>query len=564
MADNLSLSLTLSLKNGKLISGLQQSQSSIGRFASGVRTELNSLKNHFNSLAGRIAQIGISISAVKQIMDSAKLDQSIARIGDTASASKAQIVALREELFNMAKKTGNSVEDLKSGFDSLIASGQSWDEAFASIKAINVAMATTGASGKTLADALTVASTAFDFDLSKPGEALKFLDEMVIAGKEGRAELESLADIMSRIGVNSASAGMNRQQSLAFVETLSLIERQPDRLATLADSTLRLFNNQNYSKTAEESTGVKFFNKDGSRREVMTVITEMKYKYDNLKTDKDRNQFVFDAFGKADLDTQKGIKTLFTGDSIQKYEDILKQISTAEGSLSNGLSNAIDNAVSQTGRLKAAMREAADSFAKPVNDAITNAIKYLMDPKADGGLELSGKEMIGGAAAATVAAYLASVFGGKAVKGVTNKFTGIGEGVAVGKTLESAAGIMPVFVVNMPAGGVALGLDPGMPANSKLPKVKKAIAAGGEMLAAPLGIGIGSMLYTSPLTIGAGNLIKNEDGRSSAEIVAKAISLALSPVINKLNQPFSVSVNLDGKQISNAVSKEQGYQSSRR
>lgn len=564
MSDNLSLSLTLSLKNGKLISGLQQSQGSISRFASSVKTELNSLKNHFNSLAGRIAQVGISISAVKQIMDSAKLDQSIARIGDTARASKAQIAALREELFNMAKKTGNGVEDLKSGFDSLIASGQSWDEAFASIKAINIAMATTGASGKTLADALTVASTAFDFDLSKPDEALRFLDEMVIAGKEGRAELEALADIMSRIGVNSASAGMNRQQSLAFVETLSLIERQPDRLATLADSTLRLFNNQNYSKTAEQSTGVKFFNKDGSRREVMTVITEMKYKYDKLKTDKEKNQFIFDAFGKADLDTQKGIKTLFTGDSIQKYEDILKQISMAEGTLSNGLSDAIDNAVSQTGRLKAAMREAADSFSKPVNDAISNAIKYLMDPKAKGGLELSGKEMIGGAAAATVATYLAGVFGIKAAKGIANKFTGIGEGVAVGKALESAAGVLPVFVVNMPASGVSLGLDPGVPGKSNLPKVKKAVSAGSEMLAPAFGIGIGSLLYTAPLTLGAGNLMENKEGRSSAEIVAQAISIALSPLTRMITQPLSVNVNLDGKQISNSVSKEQSKQFSRR
>lgn len=564
MSDNLTLSLTLLLKNGKLLSGLQQSQGSIGRFASGVKTELNSLKNHFNSIAGRIAQIGVSVSAVKQIMDSAKLDQSIARIGDTARATKAQIAALREELFSMAKKTGNGVEDLKSGFDSLIASGQSWDEAFASIKAINVAMASTGASGKTLADALTVASTAFNFDLSKPGEALKFLDEMVIAGKEGRAELEALADIMSRIGVNSASAGMNRQQSLAFVETLSLIERQPDRLATLADSTLRLFNNQNYSKAAEESTGVKFFNKDGSRREVMTVITEMKYKYDNLKSDKERNQFIFDAFGKADLDTQKGIKTLFTGDSIQKFEDILKQISLSEGTLSNGLSAAIDNAVNQTGRLKAAMREAADGFAKPINDAISNAIKYLMDPKSEGGLNLSGKEMIGGAAAATVATYLAAIFGGKAIKGIANKFTGIGEGVAIGKALESAAGVLPVFVVNMPAGGLSLGPDLSMPGNSKLPRVKKAIASGSEMLAPALGIGLGSMIYTAPLTFGAGNLIENKDGRSSAEIVAQAISIALSPLTKMITQPLSVNVTLDGNQISSFADAKFARNSSRK
>ena len=259
MSSDLTLSLKLLLNNRNLLQGLQKSSSNIKSFTTQTRNEINALRTSFNSLAGRIAQIGVSISAVQQIIKSAKLDQSIIRIGQTADATKAQIANLRAELFRMAKENGNDIEDLKLGFDDLIASGQNWDQALASIKSIDQAIVTTGADSKSLASALTVASTAFNFDLSKAGAATKFLDEMIVAGKEGNAELESLADIISRIGTNAASAGMSRQRTLAFVETLSLVEKSPERLATLADSTLRLFNNQNYAKSAERNTGVSFF-----------------------------------------------------------------------------------------------------------------------------------------------------------------------------------------------------------------------------------------------------------------------------------------------------------------
>lgn len=563
MSDNLTLSLKLLLNNRNLSQGLQQSKNAVTRFASTTKNEINSLKSSFNSLSGRVAQLGVTISVVQQIMKSAKLDQSLTRIGQTAKASQAQVAVLRKELFDMAKSTGNEVEDLKNGFDNLIAAGQNWDQALASIKAINDAIAVTGANSDTLASALTVAATAFNFDLSKAGEATKFLDEMTAAGRAGNAELESLADIMSRIGTNSSAAGMSRQQALAFVETLSLVEKQPERLSTLADSTLRLFNNQNYSKAAEKETGVKFFNNDGSRRQVMTVMTDLKLQYDKLQTDKEKNNFIFQAFGKTDLDTQKGVKTLFTGDMIQQYESINQKINQSSGTLAKDLPNAINNAVNQTGRLKAAMREAADEFSKPVNETLSKIIKKAMDKKEDGGLELSGKEMIGGGVAATVATYLAARFGGGLVKGVVSKFTNIGEGVATGKALEAATGVPSVFVVNMPNGG--LGLPSADLPNPKDPKNLKTAKN-----LAPLA------LYSLPVAATATALAfaldqhmkyqKNDPfvnpskfgglNDKSFKTTLEDSSLFQFNQVNK-PQPLEVNLYIDGQQITTAVETKQ-------
>lgn len=457
MSNNLTLALRLLADSSSMRRGLTQAGGAVRRFAGFARSDINALKNSFNSLTGRLASLGAGLSVAQQVMKSAKLDQSLTQIGQTAGASKAQVAGLRAELFQMAQQTGKNVEDLQQGFNNLVQSGMSWDAARATIKDVNVAMAVTGAQADTLSGALGVAAQAFDFDLSKPGMALLLLDKMTVAGRLGNAELEGLSDVFSRIGVNAKAAGMNFDQTLAFTETLSLVERQPERLATLADSTLRLFNNANYRKEVTQATGVQFFNKDKTRRGSAEVLQDIKTQYDKLTNEKDRSSFMSAAFGKADLDTQKGMRTLLSGDMLTKSKEFLKTISDAGGVLKKDTSAALDNAVAQTGRLKTALRSAADEFAKPINETLANAIQWAMDKKENGGLGLDGKDMLLGGAGLAVGTYATARYGSKGIKALAGKFGGVGAGVATGKALEAAAGVTPVFVVNMPEGGLAGG-----------------------------------------------------------------------------------------------------------
>ncbi len=253
--------------------------------------------------AGAIAGMGVSYKAVRAVMDSASLDKMLIRVGNTADASREQVEELRKELFTMARSTGQSSNDLLMGFYALVQSGQGWDEALATIQAINPAMAVTGASAEVLAGAMGVAAQAFNFDLSNLETGKLMLDQMYAAGKLGNAELENLADIFARVGNNAKTAGLSFEGALAFIERMSLVERQPERLATLVDSTLRLFNNQTYQDEAARVTGVNFYNADGSRREMFDVLADMRERYRaNFKTDTERDRAFSQAFGKTDLD----------------------------------------------------------------------------------------------------------------------------------------------------------------------------------------------------------------------------------------------------------------------
>jgi TP901 family phage tail tape measure protein len=513
---DLSLALRLYTDSARFVAGLTQAEVGVKRFTGMAKREFDALKVSLKSVQGQLAALGLTTGAVAGMMQSARMDKSLTQIGQTAGMSRGEVAKLRQELFRMSGETGQSVDDLQTGFNNAVQSGLKFKEALPVIDATNTAMAVTGASADRLTAGLTVAATAFKFDLAQPNMALTLLDKMTVAGRQGNAELQNLSDIFARVGVNASSAGMSFDTTLAFIETLSLIERQPERLATLADSTLRLFTNLNYMKEAAQATGVKFFDsKTGDRRDPIAILNDLKTKYDKLNNDKERAVFMQTAFGKADLDTIKGLRTLLGGDMLSKVGLFSKELGGAGGTLSKNMDEAISNAVDQTNRLKTELRKAADDFAQPINNALQGAIKWGLDKKENGGLGLSGKEMIVGGTAMALGTLAAARWGGMGISALTKRLGGTAAGVAEGKALEAAAGVTPVFVVNWPAsmGGsaadiaaTAAGAAGGAGAATKVASRAKSLAvlAGGLPLSAWGTMGAAGLGYAGAGVLAAG------------------------------------------------------------
>ena len=463
MNRDMSLALKLQADPSRFNSGLAQGVRGLKRFGSAVKNEFNALKNAMGSVKGQLATLGVTVGGMATLAQSARMDKSLAQIGQTAGASKHEVANLRKELFRMSGETGQGVEDLQSGFNNAVQAGLSFKEALPVLDATNKAMAVTGANADSLTSGLKVAATAFKFDLSKPEMALSLLDKMLVAGRLGSAELKNLPDIFGRIGVNAASAGMSFDKTLAFVEALSFAEDSPERLATLADSTMRVFTNENYMTASSRATGVKFFDAKGARRDAFDVLKDIKVKYDKLKNDRERSGFIQKAFGKTDLDTIKGLRTLLGGNMLSKAEGFSREISGAGGALEKDLSDAINNAIDQTSRLKAQLRKAADDFVQPINETFSNVIRWGLDKKENGGLGLDGKDMIVGGGALAIGTAVAARYGSKGISGLAKRFGGTATGVAEGKALQAMAGVTPVFVVNWPA-SMGGGMDlPGVP-----------------------------------------------------------------------------------------------------
>lgn len=530
MAD-LSVAIKLFLESRQLNRELRKSRGDFKHFSSGIKSEAAAINRSFQGILNVAAGLGISFGVAATAVKSAKLDEDLIRLRQTAQGTREEMEELRGTLFQLSIKTGRPVEELKSGFEKLTASGLSWIESARTIPAVNDALAVTGANVESLAAGLTVGAKQFDVDLTRVGAAADLLDKFTVAGRLANAEIEDLSDIFARVGGNAKRAGLDLDSTLAVVESFSKFEVQPERLATLVDSTLRLFTNGKVSRTVSKKTGVKFFDAEGSRRDAIDVLKDIAEKYKKLKTDLQRESFLENVLPNADLDTKKGFSQLLGDGNIQEIREFTRRIRESSGTIKRGLDEALDNAVAQTGRLKSALGEAADEFARPINDAVAKAIQYALDSKEKGGLDLSGKEILAGGAGIAIAGTLGGRLGSKALKALSGKAGGLAGGVATGKALEHAAGVQPVYVVNMPgdfggSGGIGAGAAAGAGAASvskNAPNVLKGAKATMRLFAGATPAEIAALGPGAVATAGAGVAAAGAAGYGAGTLLYKAI-----------------------------------------
>ncbi|USS56978.1 phage tail tape measure protein [Pseudomonas kermanshahensis] len=420
--------------------------------AAGVRTELDRVKRLGGSAQGQLAGLGLGFGAATGLVGSAALDRQLIRTQQTAGMTAAQREEWREEGFRIAKQYGLGREGVDSGFNTLIASGVEYGAAKKTADAIGQGTAVTGADAAILGKAVVAGASAFNIDLNKDGAALELLQKMTVAGRLGNAELENLADLFPKIGQSAQRAGMSISQALAFTETLSTVEMQPERLGTLADSTLRVFGIKAYQEQVTKSTGVQFFDKSGSYRDPAAVLGDLKSKYDKLKTDKDRARFLGVTFKGMDQDTVRGMGIMLSGNRLETFKEQSAEIARAEPVFNKDLADNVNSATGTGSRMRATLSQAIDRMAQPLNKSFTEFGTYILDD-----LNLTGEQMLGAGIATGLGGYYAGR-GAKAGAGaLLNKFLGGPEtlkNVAVGKVLEEAAGVTSVFVTNWPAGGM--------------------------------------------------------------------------------------------------------------
>lgn len=422
--------------------------------AAGVRQEFDRIKGLGSSAQGQLAGLGLGIGVVSGLTGNARLDRQLIRTKQTADMTPDQKDEWRDEGWRIAKAYGVNREDVDSGFNTLIASGVNYDAAKKTADAIGQSTSVTGADSAVLGKAVVAGASAFNIDLNKEGAALDLLQKMTVAGRLGNAELENLADLFPKIGGAAAAAGMSMAQALAFTETLSTVEMQPDRLGTLAESTLRVFSTKQYRDQVTKTSGVTFFNKDGSSRNPQDVFGDLKGKYAKMKTDEQRAKFMGVVFKGMDQDTVRGMRIMLSGDRLNTMGEQTKTIGGSDAVIGRDLKENTESASGTAARMKATLGQAIDRMATPLNKGFADMGSYLLDD-----LNLSGEQMLAGGAALGIGGYYAGRGAKSGAGALLNKFMGGPEtlkNIAVGKVLEEATGVTSVFVTNWPA-GVPLG-----------------------------------------------------------------------------------------------------------
>lgn len=477
-----------SMLNLKNLAG--RARAELGRIKGAVGSGIGSM---FKDIPGKLAGLGMGYMAYRQLVSSAQLDRQLVRTQQTAGMSKEEIGEWRNTSFKLGEKYGVERPQSQSGFDTLIASGLTYDQAKVAIDAIAQAVAVTGAEANILAKALITASSAFKIDLGNPGAALDLLQKMTVAGRLGNAELENLSSIFPVIGQDAVKAGMSIEEALSFVEVLSTSEMEPSRLATLAKSSLRLFTNKTYSDQVTKATKIPFFEKDGKRRNPADVYSDISTQYSRLDTDKERSIYLGKVLKSMDQETVTGTGSWLSSGAIQQFRNNSHKIEDAGPLFNSNLKDNVESATGTAGRMRATLLHLTDRASQPINATFARVGTAMLDAIQASGDSAFNPDYVNtitgiftGAGIPGAATLAENLLGG----GVEGLFGGANtmRQVITGQVLQDATGVTPVYVVNFPS-------------DAKLPEVNaeamrggkgKALAIGAGVLAAGAAIGAGA------------------------------------------------------------------------
>ncbi|MCF6763772.1 phage tail tape measure protein [Pseudomonas fragi] len=476
-----------SMLNLKNLAG--RARAELGRIKGAVGSGIGSM---FKGIPGKLAGLGMGYMAYRQLVSSAQLDRQLVRTQQTAGMSKEEIGEWRNTSFKLGEKYGVERPQVQAGFDTLIASGLSYDQAKETIDAIAQAVAVTGAEANILAKALITASAAFKIDLGNPGAALDLLQKMTVAGRLGNAELENLSSIFPVIGKEAVEAGMSIEEALSFVEVLSTSEMEPSKLATLAKSSLRLFTVKAYSDQVTKETKIPFFDKKGKRRNPADVYSDIGTQISRLSTDKERSIYLGKVLKSMDQETVTGTSSWLSSGVIQLFRKNTGKVEGAGPLFNSNLKDNVESATGTAGRMRATLLHLTDRASQPINATFARVGTAMLDAIQASGDSAFNPDYVNtitgiftGAGIPGAATLAENLLGG----GVEGLFGGANtmRQVITGQVLQDATGVTPVYVVNFPN-------------DTKLPEVNAEAMKGGKGKALLIGAGV----VAAGAAIGAG------------------------------------------------------------
>jgi TP901 family phage tail tape measure protein len=345
MSDNLKLAL-------KIIADTSQAVSAIAKMDSGIIGLGKNLASAFGSQ---------SFSALKRYtFEAANLNRELVRISQTAGSGLSSVSRMQKEIFAAAKATGVDYKNITEGYGKLAAGGLGEEQIKSIMKQVSKAQVLSTANSEQLTSALMVAGQAFGLDLTKDSETI--MNKMYQAGKSGKAELEDLSLIISRVGPVAKSAGLGLEDMLAFVEGMAESGEGAEIVSTMGRAVLGIFNDSAVRQRIEKMTGAQFFDAQGNRNNALDIFDTIQKSYLGKSEGLERTKFFEQMTKGMDDRASKGLLSIIGNDSsVEKMRQNFKEISNSGNVIGKDLKDAMNNMVDQTNRLKANWAEITTS-----------------------------------------------------------------------------------------------------------------------------------------------------------------------------------------------------------
>ncbi len=474
--------------------------SEIAKLTGGYLSAQGAMTFTSNVVALEKAMLGVKANIMSGVGSAQELTQQLNEVRKTArDLSNVTMFSDTQnvEMVNQLLKSGVKLKDVK-GHD-----GAAY--ATASLAQLG------GVAPETAAAQIGSLGNAFSF--KSPKQYKELADQIV---RVDDASSMKTSDILYNSQLVSASSAQLKIDPKRMIAALGYL----DPLGNMAGTSLNRFfeglgGTTKGKEAALKKSGMNFWQKnaDGTEtlKDVGAVIEIVRQKFRAMKSDREKLKLGHKLFGE-----EGGRAAAFFASketSFAEFEQGVAKASSASAKMEvsmEGLGSSFD-------RLKNTAFAAAEDNTAGLRKGATWATNKATDSINNG----HGVALGVGVAGAAILARLAY----KKLPGMVANWAGSGanlaSGVALGKTLEKVAGITPVFVTNMPSGGLGDG-------NNK-PSFGKAVVdnAGGIGAAATAARGAAALTATGAIGLTAG----------AAVIASAPILLAGGYMQEKMNSP---------------------------
>jgi TP901 family phage tail tape measure protein len=302
----------------------------VSSLTSGLNTANNSVAGFSQKTAGQMASVGIAITAAAApfgvfaaagIQAAADFDSAMADISARTGLVGDDLKLISDYALQMGADTAFSAQQASDAMLQLMTSGQSAEEAMATLPAVMTLAAASGMDLGAAADSVTDIMAAFGLGVE---ESTMVVDALAQASGASSASAQDLAAAFANVGGVAAMFGLDVETTAATLAVFAENGTKGAEAGTLLKSVLLGMNSERAAKAFDE-LGVSLYNVDGSARDFETVIGELDTALDALPVE-EQNRLMVELGGSYGI---VGLSALRGSVSIGEMEDKMGQAADA-------------------------------------------------------------------------------------------------------------------------------------------------------------------------------------------------------------------------------------------
>lgn len=310
-------------------------QTGFDKFADMISNGFSAGANGITKVVDMYASVQDMINYAKQGIDVFKeYDAALTDISYTTEGTKEQISAMGKSYVQLAKDMSTSVEDSMK-VASIYANLQtSSEEVMQSVKPTLLLANATGADASNASDQIQGILEQFDIGTDQAEHVVDVLENVSSNLKEdfGKA-INNVTEGVSAVGQTAADAGFTFEQLAAMIGKVSEKTRDSgseigNSLKTIltriskASSLTDEVDNETISKAAKSlhEVGVEVYEQDGTFRNFLTILGELKEKWDDLSDSQQADDFAW-VFGNKYQRTY-----LIAGNALESCTTIIRKL----------------------------------------------------------------------------------------------------------------------------------------------------------------------------------------------------------------------------------------------